>query len=89
MTETRRLVAISAADVVGYGQEPVAVRRIAALDHQVEDQAAPAGGQVELVAVLNLAAAFDDDIGVRLKQADDLFVGGDGLATKNATKSRR
>jgi hypothetical protein len=34
-----------------------------------------AGGQVELVAVLNLAAAFDDDLGVRLEQADDLLVG--------------
>ena len=68
-----------------HGQEPFAVRRIAGLDHQVEDQAAPAGGQVELVAVLNLAAAFDDDVGVRLEQADDLLVGGSRLAIKNAT----
>ena len=68
-----------------HGQQPFAVRRIAGLDHQVEDQAAPAGGQVELVAVLNLAAAFDDDVGVRLEQADDLLVGGNRLAIKNAT----
>src|SRR5271157_6225401 len=68
-----------------HGQEPFAIRRIAGFDHQVEDQAAPARGQVELVAVFNLAAAFDDDVGVRLEQANDLFVGGDRLATKNAT----
>ena len=37
------------------------------------------------MAVLNLAAAFDDDVGVRLEQADDLLVGGDRLAMKNAT----
>src|SRR5208283_4214727 len=56
---------------------------------QVEDQAAPAGGQVELVAIFNLAAALDDDVGVRLEQADDLFVGGDRFATKNATLGLR
>ena len=67
-----------------HGQEPFAIRRIAGLDHQVEDQTAPARGQVELVTVLNLAPAFDDDVGVRLEQADDLLVGGDRLATKNA-----
>jgi len=33
-----------------HGQEPFAVRRIAGLDDKVENQAAPAGGQVELVA---------------------------------------
>ena len=33
-----------------HGQEPLAVRRIAGLDDKVEDQAASAGGQVELVA---------------------------------------
>jgi hypothetical protein len=39
---------------------------------QVEDQAASAGGQVELVAVLNVATALDDDVGVRFEQADGL-----------------
>ena len=33
-----------------HGQEPFAVGRIAGLDQQVQDQAAPARGQVELVA---------------------------------------
>jgi hypothetical protein len=60
-----------------------------ASDHQVEDQAASAGGQVELVAVLNVAAAFDDDVGVRLEQADDLVVGADRLAMKNAALGLR
>jgi len=36
------------------------------------------------VAIFNLAAALDDDVGVRLEQADDLFGGGDRLALKNA-----
>src|SRR6202034_452983 len=56
-----------------HGPAPLTVRRIAGFDHQVEDQAAAASGQVELVAIFNLAAALDDDVGVRLEQADDLF----------------
>ena len=72
-----------------HGQEPFAVRWIAGFDHQVEDQAASTGGQVELVTVLNLASALDDDVGVRLEQADDLLVGGDRLAMKDATLGLR
>ena len=49
---------------VQHRQEPLAVRRITALDHQVEDQAAAAGGQVDFVAIFNIAAAFDDDVGM-------------------------
>ena len=41
------------------------------------------------MAIFNLAAALDDDVGVRLEQADDLFVGGDRLAMKNATLGLR
>ena len=37
-------------------QQALAVGRVAGFDHQVEDQAAPAGGQVELVAVVNVAS---------------------------------
>jgi hypothetical protein len=51
---------------------------------QVEDQAAPSSGQVELVAVLNFTPAFDDDVGVRLEQAGDLLLGGDRLAMRGA-----
>ena len=71
-----------------HGQEPFAVRRVAGFDHQVEDQVALVGGQVELVAVLNGAAAFGD-VGMRLEQADDLFGGADRLAMKDATLGLR
>ena len=57
-----------------HGQEALAVRRVASLDHQIEDQAAPAGDQVELVAVLGVPATLDDDVGMRLEQTDDLLV---------------
>src|SRR3954467_4324859 len=63
-----------------HGQEPFAVGRVAGFDHQVEDQAAFAGGQVELVAVINVAAALDDDVGMGLEQADQLVAGGDRFA---------
>ena len=46
-------------------------------------------GQVELVTILNVAGALDDDVGVRLEQAGDLLVGGDRLAMKNATLGLR
>jgi hypothetical protein len=41
---------------------------VASLDDDIEDQAALAGGQVELVSVLNLTAALADDVGVRPPQ---------------------
>lgn len=41
--------------------------------------AAPAGGEVELVAVFGIAAAFDDDIGMLFEQADQLLAGGHRL----------
>ena len=34
------------------GRKPLAIGRVAGLDDEVEDQAALAGGQVELVAVV-------------------------------------
>src|SRR4051812_44279000 len=68
--------AVSGDVALQHGQEPVAVGRVAGLDHQVEDQAAFAGGQVELVTVINVAAALDDDVGMRLEQADQLVAGG-------------
>jgi len=45
--------------------------------------------RLSFVAVLNLAAARDDDVGVRLEQADDLLVGGESLAMENATLALR
>ena len=46
----------------------------------VEDQAAAAGGQIELVTVVHVAAALDDDVGMRLEQADQLLAGRHRLA---------
>jgi hypothetical protein len=42
------------------------IGRIAVLYNDIEDQAAFAGRQVELVAVLDLTAASGDDVSVRL-----------------------
>ena len=58
---------------VEHGQEAFTVRRIAVLDDQIKDQAAPAGCEVELVTILDAPPAFDDNIGMRLEQADDLL----------------
>jgi hypothetical protein len=54
---------------IEHRQEALGVRRVAGLDDNIEDQAALAGGQVGLVSVLDLAAAFQDDVGVRFEQA--------------------
>src|SRR3954462_4887533 len=75
-----RAQALSGDVALQHGQEPFAVGRVARFDHQVEDQAAFAGGQVELVTVINVAAALDDDVGMRLEQADQLVAGGHRLA---------
>ena len=66
-------------------QQPLAVGRVSGFDHEIEDQAAPAGGQVELVAVVNVAAALDDDVGMGLEQADQLVPGRDRLAGQDPT----
>src|SRR5215204_5867691 len=66
-----------------HGQEPFTVSRVTGFDHQVEDQAAFAGGQVELVTVLDVAAALDDDVGMGLEQADQLVAGGHRFAAEH------
>ena len=70
-----RRLAIDGDVALQHWQQPLAVARIARFDHQIEDHAAPAGGQVELVAVFGVAAAFDDDVGMRFEQADQLLAG--------------
>src|SRR5262252_1893483 len=50
---------------IEHWEEALGIGRIAGLDDDIEDQAALAGGQVELVSVLNLTTTFDDDVGVR------------------------
>jgi hypothetical protein len=80
-----RRLAIEGDVALKHRQELFAIRWIAGFDDQIEDQAASACGQVEFMAIFNFAAAFDDDVGVRLEQADDLFIGGDRFAMKNAS----
>src|SRR5258708_4774055 len=43
-----------------HGKEALGIGRVAGLDDDIEDQAALAGGQVQLVTVMHLAAALDD-----------------------------
>ena len=61
------------------------ISRIAGFDDDIEDQSAFAGRQVELVPVLNLTPSLDDDVSVRLEQADQLLAGRHDLAVKHAT----
>src|ERR1700758_5017174 len=44
---------------IEHGEEALGIGRIAGLDDDIEDQAALAGGQVELVSVLILATTLD------------------------------
>ena len=48
-------------------------RRGCRLDDDVEDHAALSAHKVELVAILHVAAAFDDDVGVGFEQAHQLL----------------
>lgn len=65
-------------------QEASRISRIASLDDEVEDQPAAAGGEVELMAVVSITATFDDDVGVRLEQADQFLVRRHRLADEHA-----
>jgi hypothetical protein len=56
-------------------QQALAVGRVAGFDDEVEDQSASAGGEIEFVAVVDVAAALDDDVGMRLEQAYQLLAG--------------
>ncbi|BCG76158.1 hypothetical protein MesoLj113a_73160 [Mesorhizobium sp. 113-1-2] len=48
-------------------QQPFDIGRVAGFDDEVKDQAALAGGQVEFMAVLDVAVALDNDVGMRLE----------------------
>ena len=65
---------------VEHRQEPLGIGGVAGLDDEVEDQAALAGEEVKLVAVLHVADTLDDDVGVRFEQADQFFAGRHRLA---------
>jgi hypothetical protein len=45
---------------VHHRQETFRIRRIAFLYHDIQDQSAPAAGQVEFMSVLNVTRPFDD-----------------------------
>src|SRR5215472_6844489 len=69
---------------IEHRHKALGIGRIAGFDDDVKDQSAFAGRQVELVSVLNLTTTFDDDVGVRLEQADQLLTGRHYLAVKHA-----
>ena len=69
---------------IEHREKALGIGRIAGFDDDIEDQSAFAGRQVELVSVLNLTTAFDDDVGVRLEQADQLLTGRHDLTVRYA-----
>src|SRR5260370_34184467 len=56
-----------------HGQETLGIRRGAGLEDDIEDQAALAGGQAELLSVLRVAGALAADISVRLEPPQQLL----------------
>ena len=66
------------------GRKRSASAGVAGLDDDIEDRAALAGDQVELVSVPHIAGALDDDVGMRLEQAYQLLAGRHRLAIKHA-----
>ena len=64
-------------------QQTFAVGRVACLDDEIQDQAASAGGQIELVTVIDIATALDDNVGMRLEEAYQLLIGGHRLAAQD------
>src|SRR6516165_4294332 len=67
---------------IEHRQEALGIGGIAGLDDDIEDQAAFAGSQIELVSVLHLTTPLDDDVGVRLEQADQFLAGRHRLAPR-------
>ncbi len=49
--------------------------RVTLLDDSVENQSATSARQVQLVPVLDVTAALDNDVGVLLEQTEDLLGG--------------
>jgi hypothetical protein len=67
---------------IEHRQEALGIGGIAGLDDDIEDQAALTGSEIELVFVLHLTTPLDDDVGVRLEQADQLLAGRHRLAPR-------
>jgi len=66
-----------------------AVGRVAVFDHDIENQATGTARERQLMAILHLPLAFDDDVGMGLEQTDDLLRRGDAFAGENAPLSLR
>ena len=61
------------------------VRRVAFFDDEIENDAAAAGRERHLVPVVSLSPILDDDIGMRLEEADELLGRWNRLAIQNAS----
>ena len=66
-------------------QEAFGIGWVAGFDDDVEHKPAAARGQVELVAIVNVTATLNDNIGMRLEYADQLFTGRHCLTTEDTT----
>jgi len=71
-------------EAVEHAGEEGGVGGIAVFDDPVEDEAARASGEGELVTVVGVAAVLADDVGVGLEDRDQLLVGGNGFAVEDA-----
>lgn len=78
-----RRLAIKSDVALQHWQQTLAVGRVAGLDDEIQDQAASAGGQIYLVAAIDIATALDDDIGTQLEEAYQFLAGGHRLAAQD------
>jgi hypothetical protein len=65
-------------------QEALGIGGVADLDDDIEDQAAVAGDQVELVSVLHVVGTVDGDVGRRLERVYQFLAGRHRLTIKDA-----
>ncbi len=65
---------------------PGAVGRIALGDGTIEDEPGGAAREEDLVPVGGIAPVFDDHVGMRHEERDELLLGGDGLAVQHAAR---
>jgi hypothetical protein len=66
------------------GRKRSASAGLPGFDDEIEDQAALADDQIGLVTVLHVASALDDDVGMRLEEADQLLAGRHRLTAQDA-----
>ena len=61
-------------DVSKHRQKPRRVCRVAGLDHNIQHQAAAPRTQINLMPILNIPGALDDDVAVFFKHTDNLVI---------------